>query len=30
MEKWLCGLRQRGGWIDLDFPVAASLVYGEV
>ena len=24
------GLRQRGGWIDLDFPVAAAVVNGEL
>ena len=30
MGRQLWGLRQRGGWIDLDFPVAAAVVNGEL
>jgi hypothetical protein len=26
MERWLWGLRQRRGWIDLDFSVAAHVI----
>jgi hypothetical protein len=30
MGRRLWDLRQRGGWIDLDFPGAAAVVFGEV